>query len=670
MTRCKVCGELVKNGSYCSADCERKWDEINRDLEGELEENPFASDGGVEAVEKVEGLSDEVPTESEDQPLELTQDLMVEEHEQTGEPSEIIDLITAAKNNSVQSVLQYLGEGANVNQKSAGGWTALQEAAKEGRLTIVKVLIENGANVNLKNERGWTALHRAANYGHLEVVRYLIESNADVNSKNIEGMCPVVFALKNKHLEVAILLIEKGTDPNCSTDLHGRTMLFHSLRNNWTDLAEILIKNGAASNVTEGDESALVFALKNCQMNIAKLLVEHGADPKTKDKNGISALNIAIRNNFRETALLLVEKGADVKVYDDRKNTPLHLAAASNDLELVKMIVKKKPNLVAVNKEGHYPLHNTTDKEISAFLKRKMFPDKALYSLRIFGLVLLLTSIALPFFISFVFSGLALIATLIFTDWPSRESYRVYLLETLAVYLVITSAMGVHPNSFDYPFVFLIIPVGVFFLFNFILRPAALFATTINKDGSRPKFMSFCREHIGNQMSFSPITILRPLNVIAIFAIFLLYGFFNYDHLKKNDEYILSYAIKLIPEKQRSAFVYQENEDAKKVTMPENIEYKQNFSGQKDLDAAISQYLSKNFNGAIASLHTAMQDRSISEKANQMRLEIQVFSRLWDRAKKTGSSVDKRRDAIIDRMIQYDKKISGGLLEAEILMMR
>jgi hypothetical protein len=369
-------------------------------------------------------------------------------------------------------------------------------------------------------------------------------------------------------------------------------------------------------------------------------------------------------------ALLLVEKGADVKPYDDRKNTPLHLAAGSNDLELVKSIVKKKANLVAVNKDGHYPLHKTTDKEITAFLKRKMFPDKMLYSFRIFGLVLLLTSIALPFFVSFIFSGITFIAALIFTDWPSKESYRVYLLEILAVYLVLTSAMGVHPNSFDYPFVFLIIPVGVFFIFNFLLRPAALFATAINKDGTKPPFISFYKEHIGNQMSFSPITILRTLNVIAIFVIFLMYGFFNYDHLKKNDEYILSHAVKLIPESKRAEYVYVEKAETKKIVLPENIEYKQNFSGQKDFDTAISQYLSKNFNGAVASMQNAMQDRTITEKANMLRLEIQRFSRLWDRVRKPGGEKDKRRGAMIDRMIKYDKNISGGLLEAEMLMMR
>ena len=144
MTRCKVCGKPVENGIYCSADCERKWNEIKRDLEGDLDENPFAGDEKEEHSEPVEPVAAPVvetqnekveETEEEDQPLELTTDLMVEEREQSGN-TEIIDLITAARNNSIQAVLQYLGEGANVNQKSTGGWTALQEASKEGHLEV------------------------------------------------------------------------------------------------------------------------------------------------------------------------------------------------------------------------------------------------------------------------------------------------------------------------------------------------------------------------------------------------------------------------------------------------------------------------------------------------------------------------------------------------------
>ena len=159
--------------------------------------------------------------------------------------------------------------------------------------------------------------------------------------------------------------------------------------------------------------------------------------------------------------------------------------------------------------------------------------------------------------------------------------------------------------------------------------------------------------------------------MIAILAIFLMYGFFNYDHLKKNDEYILSHAVKLIPEKQRAEYVYVEKAETKKIVLPENIEYKQNFSGQKDFDAAISKYLSKNFNGAVESLNSAMQDITITQKANEIRLEIQKFRRLWERmTSKKGYYTGKRKEDVIKKMIQLDKNISGGLLEAEILMMK
>lgn len=667
MTRCKVCGKEVESGKYCSADCERKWTEIKRDLEGDLEDNPFES-GEVESVESPEppltrGL------EEEEQVVELTAALMVESEKEETVSVEANDLISAVSANDLKSVMSFLAQGSDINMQNDRGLTALHEAAKEGNVEIAKLLIEKGAKINFVNPKGWTALHRAVNYGKIEIVKLLLNKNADFNLKTFDDMTPLSLAFKNNHPEIARFLLENGADSNCCIDNKGLTPLFSALRKGDVDLAKLIINNGASPDTMDGKESALFFAIKNGFAEIAIQLIEKGANPDTAEDNE-PVLNLALKKGMVEIAKLLILKGADVKKRGRGKSTPLHLATEMNNLELVKMIVAKKVNLVLPDKLGYYPLHKTTDKDIASFLKRKMFPDKILYSLRIFGLILLLTSIALPFFISFIFAGLTFLAALIFTDWPSRESYRVYLLEILAVYLVITSAMGVHPNSFDYPFVFLIIPVGVFFLFNFILRPTALFIPAVNDDGTKPKFPSFYKEHIGSQLSFSPITILRSLNVIAILAIFLMYGFFNYDHLKKNEEYILSHAVKLIPEKQRAAFVYEETQETKKIVLPENIEYKQNFSGQKDLDRAISQYLSKNFKGAAESLNTAMQDITITQKANEIRLEINRFSRLWDRVRKPGSENDKRRGAMIDRMIKYDKNISGGLLEAEILMMK
>ena len=60
-----------------------------------------------------------------------------------------------AKGN-IEAVKQHLAAGMDVNAKSDEGWTALHEAAFEGRKEIVELLISNGAHVNAKGESGRT----------------------------------------------------------------------------------------------------------------------------------------------------------------------------------------------------------------------------------------------------------------------------------------------------------------------------------------------------------------------------------------------------------------------------------------------------------------------------------------------------------------------------------
>lgn len=85
--------------------------------------------------------------------------------------------------------------------------------------------------------------------------------------------------------------------------------------------------------------------------------------------------------------------------------------------------------------------------------------------------------------------------------------------------------------------------------------------------------------------------------------------------------------------------------------------------GQADYDRAISQYLSKNFSAAISSLDRAARDRSIAQKANATKKEIERFQRMWERA---GDATGTRRSAMISRLIEYDRTISGGKMVRDI----
>ncbi|RGE37225.1 ankyrin repeat domain-containing protein [Comamonas testosteroni] len=71
-----------------------------------------------------------------------------------------------------EAVRRLLSEKANPNAVDALGWSALQAAAENGHLEIVKLLVGAGANLNYSSKEG-TALQGAIMAKQTAVIQYL-----------------------------------------------------------------------------------------------------------------------------------------------------------------------------------------------------------------------------------------------------------------------------------------------------------------------------------------------------------------------------------------------------------------------------------------------------------------------------------------------------------------
>ncbi|XP_055017058.1 ankyrin repeat domain-containing protein 45 [Boleophthalmus pectinirostris] len=87
------------------------------------------------------------------------------------------------------------------------GRSALIVGGLLGRTAAVTELTTYGAQVNQQTERGYTALHLASCWGHVDTVQTLLKLGADPKVQNFRGECPVDLARKYSRIDCEKCLI-------------------------------------------------------------------------------------------------------------------------------------------------------------------------------------------------------------------------------------------------------------------------------------------------------------------------------------------------------------------------------------------------------------------------------------------------------------------------------
>ena len=205
---------------------------------------------------------------------------------------------------------------AKVDVTNDFGSTPLAEAVKLADATMVKMLLDAGAGVEGANQDGQTALMLAIKAGELPIVELLMKAGANVNViEKFEGQTPLMWAVvapKNAS-EMTKLLLAKDANvkirakyqdwPNQVTSepraqyrpVGGLTAMLYAARNGCYACVESLIGAGADVNLpTPEGVTPLMIALDNEHNDVARLLLEHGANPYLRDWWGRTALYIVI----------------------------------------------------------------------------------------------------------------------------------------------------------------------------------------------------------------------------------------------------------------------------------------------------------------------------------------------------------------------------------------
>ena len=133
------------------------------------------------------------------------------------------------------------------------------------------------------------------------------------------------------------------------------------------NMAEIrsLLEQGADVNAKDNIDTALFLALRNCNTELARLLIDNGANINAKTTYGETMLHEAARGDSPDMVKFLLEKGLDVNAKTDMGGeTPLHNTAEGGVLcdhkchtKKVQLLLRNGADVHAKNNYGETALH-------------------------------------------------------------------------------------------------------------------------------------------------------------------------------------------------------------------------------------------------------------------------------------------------------------------------
>jgi ankyrin repeat protein len=333
-------------------------------------------------------------------------------------------LMLAARSGSAAAVDALLARGASVDARERRrGQTALMWAAAEGHDEVIRALVRKGADLTARSKSGFTPLLFAAREGHRRAVTALLdlgsrldESLAVSSAETAGGVAreekqanldAFLLAASNAHFELAGYLLDRGANPNAAprgwTALHLASWVrkmgdaggndpppLGSGSMTSLEFVRTLVARGGdvnarvtsrrlplgASSLDFTGATPFFLAARTADVELMKLLLDLGADPKAATADGTTPLMVAAgvgsalpgeepgsEAEVLDAIRMLLALGADPNAVDRRGDTAMHGAAYKHLPRAVQLLGAAGARVDAwnhANKDGYTPLDVAT----------------------------------------------------------------------------------------------------------------------------------------------------------------------------------------------------------------------------------------------------------------------------------------------------------------------
>ncbi|KAL4879893.1 ankyrin repeat-containing domain protein [Aspergillus karnatakaensis] len=278
-------------------------------------------------------------------------------------------LMYAAAGGHTEAVSMLIRLGADPN---ACGYcvTPLSNAAAIGNTTLMRILCDSGADPNLQS-CGISPLRRAAVCGSVAAIKLLLELGANLDENFMYQESPFALALLGGHEACSEIFLERNANSEMALDC--------AVLGGLKGIVEKLLKRRADPNIPL---PALASAASSGRLDLAQLLLEHGADPNLADPDkdrilgryhspkGVKPVPIlvAASKGHLDIVELLLEQGVNPDseatghifnmsgISCTQGQTALSVAAASGHVYICKLLLERRANPNSRDSNGWTPL--------------------------------------------------------------------------------------------------------------------------------------------------------------------------------------------------------------------------------------------------------------------------------------------------------------------------
>lgn len=237
---------------------------------------------------------------------------------------EVTDLIQMADDRGFSRVSEYLRD--RIGLRAAQSDLRLHEAIEEGDLeAALRLVRDNPEIIHEQDPQGQTPLHYTAANDMPELVEPLIEAGAQIDALDHKGFRPIHLTYwRSTYWQLA-----KGS-PEVREKLFSAgaadSITLAAAREDVEAVRAFLDRDEDLAN--DGDtlhKRPISAAAQNANHEIARLLLDRGADPKLSETqtnpSGSALMNASVQNDL-QMAEWLLEAGADPNGYIDSSGTP------------------------------------------------------------------------------------------------------------------------------------------------------------------------------------------------------------------------------------------------------------------------------------------------------------------------------------------------------------